>query len=390
MFIPKGFKFCGINSGIRVKGKDLGIIFSETPSYAWGTFTRNRAKAAPVIYDEKIIKNGKLQAIIVNSGIANAGTGDRGLKDVYREVECAEEVFGISSDLIAVSSTGKIGPYLPIGKIENGIKQCRGILSKDGYKEFAHAIMTTDTIEKIVSKKITIEGEDVHLLGIAKGSGMINPDMATMLSFVVTDVNISLPMLKLALVSSVEKSFNLITVDGDTSTNDTVLIMANGFSKNEKINREDVKFEIFSNALLDVLKELSYMIAKDGEGATKLIKIRVKGTKSFYDAKVIGKTIANSLLVKTALYGADPNWGRVLAAVGYSGIDFDPNKIDIFMGKKMLENGVPISFSRSEIREYLGKKEIEIIVDLKLGQGEAVVLTTDLTHEYININTQYS
>ncbi len=388
--IPRGFKFSGINSGIRVKRKDLGLIYSEKPGVAWGTFTRNKVKAAPVLYDMEIIKDGRLQAILVNSGIANACTGERGLKDTKREAEITAENLGIDSDLVGIASTGKIGPYLPMEKIEKGIKECVSSLTETGYEDFAEAILTTDTIKKISHREIAIQGKEVRILGISKGSGMINPDMATTLTFVVTDANISLPMLKLSLVRAVENTFNLITVDGDTSTNDTVLMIANGFAENPEISREDSDFDKFYNALYDVLGKLSYLVTKDGEGATKLVRIKIKGADSFTDAKKAGKTIAHSLLVKTALYGADPNWGRIMAALGYSGIKLDPHKIDITMGEKIVENGAPLSFSREKIREYLGKKEIEILIDLKIGVGEAEILTTDLTHEYININTQYS
>lgn len=390
MYLPKGFKFSGINSGIRVKRKDLGIIYSEVPAVSWGVFTRNKVKAAPVIYDMEIIKDGKLQAILVNSGIANACTGEKGLQDVYEEAKEVSRMLNIDHKLVAIASTGKIGPYLPMEKIKKSIKLCISSLKEDRYKDFSEAILTTDTYEKIVSEKFVIQDKEVNILGISKGSGMINPDMATTLTFIVTDIKISLPMLKLALVDSVERTFNLITVDGDTSTNDTVLIMANGFAQNEEISKEDDDFEKFHAKLYNVLKELAYLVAKDGEGATKLVKIKIKGADSFVDAKKAGKTIANSLLVKTALYGADPNWGRIMAALGYAGIKLDPNKIDIVIGEKIVENGVALGFSREKIREYLGKKEIEILIDLKIGVGEAEILTTDLTHEYININTQYS
>ncbi len=390
MRAPFGFKFSGVNSGVRIKRKDLGLIYSEEPSKAWGVFTRNKVKAAPVLYDMEIIKKGMLQAILVNSGIANACTGKKGLEDVYKEAEEVGRLLDIDPTLVAISSTGKIGPYLPMEKILKGAELCVSSLSEDGFLDFADAILTTDTIRKIAYEEIEMEGERIRILGISKGSGMINPDMATTLTFVTTDVNISLPMLKLALVRATERTFNLITVDGDTSTNDTILIMANGFSKNKEIEREDKNFERFYNALYEVLKKLAYLVAKDGEGATKLVKIKIKGADSFSDAKKAGKTVANSLLVKTALYGADPNWGRIMAALGYAGIVIDPEKVDIEIGEKIVKNGKPTEFSRQKIREYLGKKEVEIIIDLKIGVGEAEVLTTDLTHEYININTQYS
>ncbi len=390
MKAPLGFKFSGVNSGVRIKRKDLGLIYSEKPATAWGVFTRNKVKAAPVLYDMEIIKEGKLQAILVNSGIANACTGKKGLEDVYKEAETVSKLLNIPSNFVGIASTGKIGPYLPMEKIVKGAELCVASLSEEGIEDFAEAILTTDTIKKMVYKEWDIDNKRVRILGISKGSGMINPDMATTLTFITTDISISLPMLKLALVRAVEESFNLITVDGDTSTNDTVLIMANGFSGNDEINREDERFENFYDSLLEILKELAYLVAKDGEGATKLVKIKIKGADSFSDAKRAGKAIANSLLVKTALYGADPNWGRIMAALGYAGIVIDPERVDITIGRKIVENGIPVEFSREEVREYMGKKEIEIIIDLKLGVGEAEVLTTDLTHEYININTQYS
>ncbi len=390
MKVPLGFKFSGINSGIRIKRKDLGLIYSEVPATAWGVFTRNKVKAAPVLYDMEIIRDGKLQAILVNSGIANACTGEKGLNDAKKEAELVGDALSIDTSLVAIASTGKIGPYLPMNKIETGISLCVQDLSEEGYEDFSEAILTTDTVKKMAYESFFIDDKEVNILGISKGSGMINPDMATTLSFVVTDLKISLPMLKLALTRATENTFNMITVDGDTSTNDTILIMANGLADNPEIIREDEKFDEFYTHLHNVLGRLAYLVAKDGEGATKLVRIKIKGADSFSEAKRAGKTIAHSLLVKTALYGADPNWGRIMAALGYAGIKIDPNKVDIYMGKKIVENGVPLAFSREEIRNYLGQKEIEILIDLKMGVGEAEILTTDLTHEYININTQYS
>ncbi len=385
-----GFLFSGVASGLKKNSqKDLGLIYSEVPASIAGVFTKNRVQAAPVLLDRERIKRGLCQAVIANSGSANCCTGDQGMKDAVSEAKLAAYGLNISEELVLVASTGVIGKPLALDKIESAVPALVKSLSPSGINDFAQAIMTTDTVPKIVSRNGNMGGSGFNITGVAKGAGMICPDMATMLCFVCTDAEASPVYLQEALAYSVEKSFNRITIDGDTSTNDTVLIMANGIS-GASVKSQSEK-EYFQELLDEVLTELAKMVVKDGEGATKLVDVIVKGAASGSEAEKIAKTIANSSLVKTALFGEDANWGRIFAAAGRSGVEFDPELADIwFDDVLMVKNGMGCGdVAEKEATKVLKKPEFAITVDLKNGDGKASVLTCDFSIDYVKINADY-
>ncbi len=385
-----GFKFAGISCGIKkTREKDIALIFSENTATVAGLFTTNKIKAAPVKLDIKRLTSQKGQAIIINSGNANACTGEKGLKDAG---EIAERIAGeldIFPELVYVSSTGLIGRPLPMEKIRKAIPMVVRKLSPSLVEEAAIAISTTDTFTKIASKKVNIRGKTGTIAGIAKGAGMICPNMATMLSFIVTDIAVEPGTLDSALREAVKKSFNRITIDNDMSTNDTVLIMANGVLKNNLITKSSHLYHKFENALSEVTYNLSKMIVRDGEGATKLIEVIVRGAKTEHDAEKVAESIANSMLVKTAIYGKDPNWGRIMAAIGYSGVEVIEQKINIYFNRcKLVSKGIGMDKSKIS-RNILSKKDVIVTVDLGLGRKESKMLTCDLTERYIKINATY-
>lgn len=386
----RGFSFSGVSSGLKKNGnKDLGLIYSEVPAAVAGVFTKNRVQAAPVLLDKERIKKGFCRAVIANSGSANCCTGDQGMKDAVSEAKLATSGLNIPEEQVLVASTGVIGKPLDLGKIESAVAELVKSLSKGGINDFAQAIMTTDTVPKIVYKKGMIAGADFSIAGVAKGAGMICPDMATMLCFVCTDADVSQGYLQKILSSSVEKSFNRITIDGDTSTNDTILVMANGMSGAGVKSRTGKEY--FRELLDQVLMELARMVVKDGEGATKLVDVVVKGVKSGSDAEKIAKTIANSNLFKTALFGEDANWGRIFAAAGRSGVEFDPGRTDIYFDDVlMVKNGMGCGdAAERKATKVLKKPEFSITVDLKTGKGKASVLTCDFSIDYVKINADY-
>ncbi|KUK55598.1 MAG: Arginine biosynthesis bifunctional protein ArgJ [Atribacteria bacterium 34_128] len=344
---PKGIKAAGVKCGIRFNKKDLALIYSEKAADAWGTFTTNKFKAAPLVVTEKnlSLSRGKLQAVLINSGIANACTGEKGLKDAWEMADYVSQGLKIKKEYVAVTSTGKIGEFLPLGKIKTGVEKAISCLDYAGGEEAAEAILTTDTKKKEIAVCFKLGGQEVKIGGMAKGSGMIHPDMATMLGFITSDIFIKGELLQEALKQVVEKTFNMISIDGDTSTNDMVLFMANGLAGNKLLNKKDVDYYKFLKALQYVAKYLARCIAKDGEGATKLIEAEVKNAISFEEAKKVAKAVINSPLVKTAIFGKDPNWGRILAAVGYSGAEVMPDKVDLYLKEKIVENGQPLKFS---------------------------------------------
>ncbi len=386
----KGFKFSGIHAGIKKKDqKDLGLIYCEKPAVAAALFTRNKVIAAPVILGKEKIKSGLCQAVLVNSGNANCFTGDKGIEDAKMCSKIAANTLGIAEELVCVSSTGVIGAALPMDKFKTGIPDLAENLSENRVDDFANAILTTDTHSKIVKKNADIKGEKFSIMGIAKGSGMIRPDMATMLAYICTDVDINAKDLKKALQDANEKSFNRISIDGDTSTNDTLLMLANAES-NATINDLESKKQ-FQYLLDQVCFELASIIVRDGEGATKLVKIIVKGAKTKQDAFKACEVIAHSNLVKTAIYGEDPNWGRITAAAGRSGADLDPDKIDLFFDDQALVlKGI---WQRIEAEEktaqIMKKKEIEITLDLNLGKEIDFFLFCDFSENYVKINAEY-
>lgn len=382
----KGVKGQGIHAGFKKEKLDFTIIYSEKLCNAAGVFTKNKAAAAPVLLDRKFISDGKAQAIVCNSGFANACTGKKGIEDAIYTAEYASRKLGIKKEDCLVFSTGKIGIPLPMEKMINAIDKTISLIdtSDEASKNVANAIMTTD----LVSKEITVENEGYIISGIAKGSGMINPNMATMLCFIFTDAEVDTDILNDSLKSSVDKSFNRISVDGDTSTNDSVVILANGLS-NVKINTEN-KVESFKSALVHVCIELAKKIARDGEGATKLIECECIGAKNQEDADKISKAVISSSLVKSAIFGEDPNWGRIMAAVGYSGAEMNLEKIDVFIGDlKIVKNGVDAGISKEESRKELQKDSVKITINMNLGDFSSKAWGCDLSYDYVKINAQY-
>ncbi|MCL0083246.1 bifunctional glutamate N-acetyltransferase/amino-acid acetyltransferase ArgJ [Thermodesulfovibrionales bacterium] len=390
LYIPEGFLFSSVEAAIKGPGKrDLALIYSVVESSIWGMFTTNRVKAAPVRLCMRMIKTGRGQAIVVNSGNANACTGEQGMRDAVEMAELAAGLLKLRNNRVFVCSTGVIGRPMPMEKIRPKISELVGNIGTASIMDVATAIMTTDTFQKIISRQIEIGGRRVTILGICKGAGMISPNMATMLCFIMTDADIERVAAKTALEIAVKKSFNRITVDGDMSTNDTTLLMANGMAGNDLIQLNSREFKEFSSMLSDITYELSKMIVRDGEGATKLIEVKIKNSKSGHDAEKGAFAVANSLLVKTAIYGNDANWGRIMSALGYSGIAIKEEKIDIsFNGLKVVERGIGTGRDR-EADERLKAREISIVIDLHLGKETAKVLTCDLTEEYVRINAEY-
>ncbi|WP_017726893.1 bifunctional glutamate N-acetyltransferase/amino-acid acetyltransferase ArgJ [Halalkalibacterium ligniniphilum] len=389
---PKGFKATGIHTGVKRKRKDLGAIVCDVPASSAGVYTLNKIQAAPLkVTQESIAKEGKLRALIVNSGNANACTGKRGLEDAYEMRRLGAEVFGIPEHQVAVTSTGVIGEFLQMEKITAGIQSLLPVAGVDGASAFNEAIMTTDTMEKHACYQTTIDGVKVTLGGVAKGSGMIHPNMATMLSFVTTDAKIEPEHLQAALSSITNKTFNRITVDGDTSTNDMVVVMASGLAEHEPLTPEHPDWLNFYAALEKTCEQLAKKIARDGEGATKLIEVQVQGAATDEEAGMVAKKIVGSDLVKSAVYGTDANWGRIICAIGYSGCTVDPDTIDIAIGPiQTLKDSQPMTFSEEEATAYMQQNEHVIIsVDLHLGDGFGKAWGCDLTYDYVRINAGY-
>ncbi len=384
---PLGFTAAGVACGIKDGARDLAIIASEVPCQAAGVFTTNKVKAAPVqITRRRIRRNVIASAVVVNSGNANCCTGERGLRDARRMTELSAEMLGISAKDVLVASTGPIGKFLPMEKVEEGIRQAAKMLRKDGAPDAAEAILTTDTVTKQVAVSEIIAGTQIRIGAMAKGAGMIEPKMATMLAFIATDAVIDRQALSECLKDAVDKSFNRITVDGDRSTNDMVIALANGLAENKMIRR-GAERKRFQDALDFVCIELAKMIVRDGEGATRFIAVTVKGARSFRQADRAARAIANSNLVKTALHGGSPNWGRVMAALGYSGASVKPNVVDIFLsGIKVAGGGEPAEHDAAKLAESLRGKESEVVVDLNLGKSEQTVWTCDFSEEYVRIN----
>jgi glutamate N-acetyltransferase/amino-acid N-acetyltransferase len=389
--IVPGFRFAGISAGIKKSGdRDLSLIYSETPSVAAAIFTTNKIKAAPLKLAIDNITSRKAQAIIINSGNANACTGTKGTEDANEMSRKTAEQLGIPPELVYVSSTGIIGKPLPMRKINKALPELVNKLSPSALGHAASAIMTTDTFPKISSRQLKVGNKRGTIVGIAKGAGMICPNMATMLCFIVTDIAINRWALDSALREAADRSFNRLSVDNDMSTNDTVMIMANGHLKNSLITKASPSYDKFKQVLSDITYDLARMIAVDGEGATKLIEVIIKGARKETDADKIAASVANSMLVKTAIYGRDPNWGRIMAAIGYSGVDVDENKIDISLNKiRLVSKGVGTN-RENAARHTLSDKNILISISLGAGKESAKALTCDLTEEYIKTNAHYS
>ncbi len=386
----QGFRASGIVAKIKKNHtKDLGLIISDVPATVAGVFTKNRIKAAPVVLDMERIKSGKCRAVVVNSGNANCCTGEQGMKDALQMTKAVADKLGVAEDMVLVSSTGVIGQYLPVEKVEAGIPALFEALSADGFMDFAEAIMTTDTRPKMLSRTIQVAEKSFTLNCVAKGAGMIRPDMATMLSYVCTDVEADAQTLKKLLINAVDLSFNRITIDGDTSTNDTVLIMANGASG---LSLEDTSVnEAFKGALDAMLVEMAKMVVKDGEGVTKLVEIKVFGAESDDDAKKMADTVAHSPLVKTAFFGEDANWGRIIGALGRSGAFLDPDTIDISFNDVMLvQNGRWCGAEAEAAATRVMKlPEFAVAIDTHLGVGAFSCWTCDFSIDYVKINADY-
>lgn len=388
---PRGFAVAGLHSGVKHKRNDLGVIYSEQVAHVAAVYTTNAIQAAPLLVTKKsIAKEGKMQAILVNSGNANACTGEQGMLDAVNMQREAAEHFNLPPHYVGVASTGVIGELLDTKKIMPHIKKLQPLADESSALAFNESILTTDTTEKSTCYQATIDGKTVTMAGSAKGSGMIEPNMATMLAFVTTDINIDTPDLNRALKQVVNQTFNCITVDGDTSTNDTAMIMANGLAENEPLTEAHQDWDVFIALLKQTCEDLAKMIARDGEGATKLIEVKVNGANSNEDAIKVAKSIVGSSLVKTAVYGSDANWGRVIAAVGYSGAAVNPDTIDMAIGPiELLKNSQPLPFSEEEATAYLKNEHIEMTVNLNHGDGKAKSWGCDLTYDYVQINASY-
>ncbi len=385
-----GFQTAGIAAGLKKNGKkDLGLIFSEIPATVAAMYTRNLVKAAPVRLDQQRTANGTCRAVIVNSGNANCCTGDQGMQNAIHMGRLVAQGLKVDEDDVLVSSTGVIGEPLPIDKIAAAAPELIKALAPDGIFDFAEAIMTTDTVAKVVSRRGELAGRTFTVSGAIKGAGMIRPDMATMLCFVMTDIAAQPQGLQAMLKQAVDRSLNRMTVDGDTSTNDTVFLMANGHAGVEVINSEQA--EVFQSVLDEVMIGLAKWMIKDSEGATKLVEIVVKGARTKPDAHKIADTVANSPLFKTALFGEDANWGRILGAVGRAGIPVDPEKIDIFFGAaQMVQNGLGCGkAAEAEATKVLRQDEFRVTIDLNLGQEVETVYTCDFSIDYVRINADY-
>lgn len=388
----KGFRFASCAAGIKKKGKlDLALIVSDKPAQCAGVFTRNKVVAAPVVLSRAVTERGCCQAILVNSGNANACTGAQGASDAQRCAELAAEVLEMPLEQVVVSSTGVIGVPLPMGCFERSVPALTGQLSVDGASSVAEAIMTTDSYSKMATQRIERREGSYTILGIAKGAGMIHPDMATMLAFVLCDAEVEQDLLRQALTRCIEKSFNSITVDGDTSTNDMVLVLANGEAGGEKITAGSAAAEEFEAALQVVLIDLAKMIVRDGEGATKLVEVSVQGALDDEQARTAARAVATSSLVKTAFFGEDANWGRIIAAVGYSGAEIDEAKATLcFEDAEVYRFGVTTGpEAEARASEVLKRPEFKVIVDLGLGNGCASYYTSDLSYDYVRINADY-
>jgi len=393
---PKGFTASGIHVGIRKnrEKKDLALVWSEKPCSAAAAYTTNQVKGQPLIVTREHLADGKAQAIIVNAGNANTCTGDAGIAAARRMAALVSQRMGILATDVVVASTGVIGQQLDVGIIEAGMDQLVAGLSRTGNIDAREAIMTTDTVKKEVAVQFDLDGSTVTIGAMAKGSGMIHPNMATMLSFITTDCAISSAMLQKALSASVDKTYNRVSVDGDTSTNDMVVILANGLAGNAPIESEGTGFKVFYEALTWLNTQLARMIAKDGEGATKLIECIVEGASDEAKAVELAKGVICSSLVKTAVFGADANWGRILCALGYTRKDFDPAKVDVAFESasgyiEVCKNGAPLPFNEEKAKKILSYQEVTIYVTLNEGGAQATAWGCDLTYEYVRINGDY-
>lgn len=394
----KGFQAASTAAGIKYQGRtDMAMVYSEKPCRAAGTFTTNVVKAAPVKWDQDIVyHHPEAQVIVCNSGIANACTGEEGFGYCRETARAAAETLGIGQNSVLVASTGVIGMQLPIEKLAAGVRAMAPLLAAgaEAGNQAAKAIMTTDTVEKEAAVQFDLAGKTVTVGGMCKGSGMIHPNMCTMLGFVTTDISISKELLQEALSENVKDTYNMVSVDGDTSTNDTVLLLANGMAENPEITEKNEDYQKFCEALNYVNTTLAKKIAGDGEGATALFEVKILGAESKEQAVILSKSVVTSSLTKAAIYGHDANWGRILCAMGYSGAQFDPEKVDLYFeskaGKiKIIENGVATGYSEEEATRILSEEAVTAIADIKMGSCTATAWGCDLTYDYVKINADY-
>lgn len=394
---PKGFEAAGVAAAVKYQNrKDMALIYSTVPCRVAGTFTTNVVKAAPVLWDQKIVaESAYAQAVVVNSGIANACTGKEGMEACRAEADKVSELLGIPSEAVLIGSTGVIGMQLPLDRITAGIEKlvAQKAASPKAGLEAAQAIMTTDTVHKQVAVELEISGKKVTIGAMCKGSGMIHPNMCTMLGYVTTDVNISKEMLQKCVSEAVQDSFNMISVDGDTSTNDTLLVLANGLAENEEIVAEDAGYEKFAEALKYITIYLAKKMAGDGEGATALFEAKVIHARTKEDARILAKSVICSSLSKAAIFGHDCNFGRILCALGYSGAQFDPEQVDLYFegnGQRIqVFDGSPCDYSEEEATKLLSAPEVTVIADMHMGEAQATAWGCDLSYDYVRINADY-
>ncbi|MFH1552063.1 MAG: bifunctional glutamate N-acetyltransferase/amino-acid acetyltransferase ArgJ [Candidatus Omnitrophota bacterium] len=390
--LPKGFLANGIHCGLKKKRKDLSLFYSKSPCNLAAIFTKNAVKAAPVVLaQERLKKNTPVNAVVVNSGNANCMTGVRGMNDARKMTRVLAKLLGVTEEKVLVSSTGIIGEYMQMKPVIGGMADLVAGLSAGGLMDAADGIMTTDSFRKCASRTFTVGGKKIVMTGVAKGAGMIKPDMATMLGFILTDASISKKAMVKALSASADISFNAITVDGDMSTNDTVMLLANGEAGNGLIEEKGKDFEFFQKNLDAVCKDLAQMVVRDGEGASKFIEVKVKGARSESDAKKVAQAVAGSLLVKCAVLGGDPNWGRIASSAGASGVKFNPDKMEIILGGEVFfKNGKFYPHPSRKMDSSFKGKDVKITVDLHEGKGKAVVFTCDISKKYITLNSFYT
>ncbi|MGI8909847.1 MAG: bifunctional glutamate N-acetyltransferase/amino-acid acetyltransferase ArgJ [Rubrobacteraceae bacterium] len=388
--MAEGFVAAGVACGVRNSGsRDLGLLFSDRPCVTTAVFTRNIVKGAPLLVTKEAVEGGDARAVVVNSGNANAATGKRGLSDAREMQALAAEALGIGAGEVAVASTGVIGVYLPMDRISEGIERAGGKLGADG-APFADAILTTDTRTKEVAVRVEIGGRVVTIGGTAKGSGMIHPNMGTMLAFLTTDANVERECLQETLSSVTERTFNRVTVDGDTSPSDMAILMANGAAGGEPLTLDHPDYPVFAEAVETVARGLAKEIARDGEGATRLVEVVVEGAKDEPSAAALAKSVVGSSLVKASVFGEDANWGRVLVAMGYAGVPFDPDEVELFFGPvKVFSGGEPVPHEEAEANAALASGEVVITVRMGEGNASATAWGCDLTYEYVEINGSY-
>ena len=387
----QGFKAAGVRAGIKKSGNlDVALIYTEKEAAVAGVFTQNQVAAAPVRVSKIVVGTGSAHAIVANAGCANACTGEQGIRDAEKMADIAAKELNCRQDDVIVASTGVIGVNLPMDKMETGIKAAAKELSAEGSVNAGNAIITTDTYSKSCATEFQIDGKEIHIGAIAKGSGMIMPNMATMLCFITTDIDIEQKLLQEALSDITEVSFNMLTVDGDTSTNDMVIVMANGAAGNKKITEKNADFVKFHTVLKEMCIELTKKIAADGEGATKFLTYNIHGAKTFTDAKKVGMAIANSPLMKCAFFGEDPNVGRAICAVGYSQVKINPEKTVIkFGGIPVYADGLVLKFDADAVKKVMAAKDIVVDIELGLGEVDATVWSCDFSYEYVKINGEY-